>query len=150
MRSSTTPEERLVITLRGFVVSSGTSMEVDGHWHQYPHTLVHQELMILLALWDADYEFTYIDVISSGKSSNSGIFKNSTLYDQLSKGSPDIPAASPLEGGKLYPYVILADQVFAMSENLIRPYGDKCLSDEKNISITASPGQGGALNVYLG
>ncbi|GBN21198.1 hypothetical protein AVEN_214321-1 [Araneus ventricosus] len=82
---------------------------------------------------DADYKFTYIDVGSYGKSSDSGIFKNSALYDQLSKGSLDIPAASPLEGGKLFPYVILADQGFAMSENLIRPYGGKGLSDEKNI-----------------
>ncbi|GBL76461.1 hypothetical protein AVEN_77496-1 [Araneus ventricosus] len=51
----------------------------------------------------------------------------------LSKRSLDIPAASPLEGGKLFPYVILADQGFAMSENLIRSCGGKGLSDEKNI-----------------
>ncbi|GBN53011.1 hypothetical protein AVEN_175101-1 [Araneus ventricosus] len=106
--------------------------------------------IVLLAMCDADYKFTYIDVGSYGKSSNSGIFKNSALYDQLSKGSLDIPAASPLEGGKLFPYVILADQGFAMSENLIRPYGGKGLSDEKIFSITESPGQGGALNVHLG
>ncbi|GBN53215.1 hypothetical protein AVEN_221142-1 [Araneus ventricosus] len=98
---------------------------------------------------DADYKFTYIDIGSYDKSSDSIICKTSALYNQLSKGELVIPAGGPLEGGKLFPYVILADQGFVMSENLITPYGSKGLSDEKTSFNYRLSGQGGALNVHL-
>lgn len=89
---------------------------------------------VLFAMCDSNYLFTYIDVGSYGKSSDSGIFKNSTLYKNLINNSLSIPEPSIIgETSDSFPYVILGDEGFPLYENLLRPYGGKNLSDEKKI-----------------
>lgn len=90
--------------------------------------------MVLFAMCDSNYLFTYIDVGSYGKSSDSGIFKNSTLYDKILNGTLKIPKATPIEGDVTeYPFVIIGDEAFPLSENLLRPYGGSNLIVEKKI-----------------
>lgn len=58
------------------------------------------------------------------------------MYKKLTEKKLDIPEPKPLimdnEDTKV-PYVIVADEAFGMTENLIRPYGGKMLSYEKKI-----------------
>lgn len=90
--------------------------------------------IVLLGMCDADYKFTYVDVGAYGKSSDSGIFKNSSLYEKLNKESLNIPQASSITGSSCeYPYVIVGDEAFALSEHVLRPYGGKNLSNKKRI-----------------
>lgn len=72
--------------------------------------------IILLAVVDADYCFTAIDVGSYGANSDSNIFKNSTLGEKLNAGNFNIPQEKTLlyeENGKPMPFVMVGDETFA-------------------------------------
>lgn len=59
--------------------------------------------IVLLALVDANYKFTYVDVGCKGRISDGGVF--------------------PLPGrNKPIPHVIVADDAFALDINLMKPY----------------------------
>nr|CAH7714061.1 unnamed protein product [Callosobruchus chinensis] len=74
--------------------------------------------IILLALVDANYCFTAIDVGSYGRCSDSNIFKNSALCKKLHS----IPY-----------YVVVADEAFGISEYVLRPYARKNLETKKRV-----------------
>ncbi|KAF5275787.1 hypothetical protein FQR65_LT16532 [Abscondita terminalis] len=91
--------------------------------------------LLLMALCDSNYCFIWVDVGAYGKDSDSGVFKESTLFKKLSERSLNIPEPKYItnnDGNKL-PYVIVADEAFAMMENLMRPYGGKMLPHAKKI-----------------
>lgn len=89
---------------------------------------------VLFAMCDSNYLFTFVDIGSYGKSSDSGIFKNSKLYEKLINNSLNIPSPTSIGVSTTkYPYVIIGDEAFGLSENLLRPYGGKNLSYEKKI-----------------
>ena len=74
----------------------------------------------------------YKEVGSYGKSSDAEIFKNSALFDKLCNNSLGIPPPRclPNSSEKVH-YVILGDEAFPLSENLLRPYGGKQLTQDK-------------------
>lgn len=88
-----------------------------------------------MALSDANYSFIWVDIGSYGKCSDSGIFKNSTLYYRLTKNMLSIPEPKPIveNGTTPLPYVIVADEAFGMMENLMRPYGGRSLFYPKKV-----------------
>lgn len=89
--------------------------------------------MVLFAMCDANYCFTYIEVGSYGKSSDSGIFKNSLLYKMMCDGTLNLPSPRKLveNSNEQFPYVIVGDDAFSLSENLLKPYGGKHLTQTK-------------------
>lgn len=95
----------------------------------------HYFSLVLMALCDSNYCFIWIDIGGFGKDSDSGIYKESTLYKKLTEKKLNIPDPGPItdNGDIRVPYVIVADEAFGMSENLMRPYGGKMLSYEKKI-----------------
>ena len=92
--------------------------------------------IVLLALVDADYEFTYIDVVCNGRVPDGGVLKNSTLNEALINNYLYIPPPEPLEGEKsqlLMPYVFVADDAFPLKNNIMKPYNSWNLSVEQRI-----------------
>lgn len=90
--------------------------------------------IVLLAVCDADYKFICIDVGAYGKCSDSSIFKNSTLYNKLVNNNLRIPEKKTISNNGIpMPYVIVGDEAFGLSENLMRPYGGRSLTDKKRI-----------------
>ncbi|KAI8441647.1 hypothetical protein MSG28_015201 [Choristoneura fumiferana] len=90
----------------------------------------------LMALADANYCFVWVDIGAYGKNSDSGIFKNSSLYKKLTERSLDLPDPKTLlikNRPTVLPYVIVADEAFGMMENLMRPYGGRSLTYAKKI-----------------
>jgi len=86
-----------------------------------------------MPLADANYSFIWVDIGSYRKCRDSGVFKNSTLYDRLTKNILNIPEPKPIveNDTTLLPYDIVADEAFGMMENLMRPYGGLSLSYPK-------------------
>ncbi|XP_072397994.1 uncharacterized protein [Diabrotica undecimpunctata] len=79
--------------------------------------------IVLFALVDANYNFLFVDVGSQGCISDSGIFKNTLLWKKIEKNILNIPKGKPLpERDLIIPYVILADEAFALHENIMTPY----------------------------
>lgn len=79
--------------------------------------------IVLLALVDADYKFTAIDVGSYGRNSDGGIFSKSTIGKMLENKTLNVPEDVPLvTNGIPQPYVILGDEAFPLKRYLLRPY----------------------------
>lgn len=89
----------------------------------------------LLAMCDSNYCFTFVDIGDYGKNSDSSVFKNTDFYKKLITQKLDLPTSDFLPGKNdiKIPYIIVGDEAFGLSFNLMRPYGGKVLSLEKRI-----------------
>ncbi|XP_026819546.1 protein ALP1-like [Rhopalosiphum maidis] len=79
--------------------------------------------IVLLALVDAQYKFTVVDIGVFGKNSDGGILSHSNFGKALEKNKLNIPndRALPNTNIKL-PYVIIGDEAFLLKTYLLRPY----------------------------
>ena len=92
--------------------------------------------IVLLAVADANLKFIYIDVGAYGKSSDGGIFANSSIGEALHSKKLKLPRDSFLpespDLGKM-PYVFVGDEAFPLLPNLMRPYPGKVASEEQQL-----------------
>ena len=101
-------------------------------YHNYKGTFA----MVLMALVDASYCFTVIDVGSYGSSSDGGIFSKSCFGISLAEGTLQLPPCKSLPGAdnnEKLPHVIVGDEAFPLKQNLMRPYPGNDLDDAKRI-----------------
>nr|XP_015837965.1 PREDICTED: uncharacterized protein LOC107398439 isoform X2 [Tribolium castaneum] len=78
--------------------------------------------IVLLALIDARYKFTWVDVGAYGKEGDSGIFQRSSIY-QLIHNNNFLPEPTLLPRTDIIlPHVIVGDEAFKLTENVLRPY----------------------------
>ena len=92
--------------------------------------------IVLLAVVDADYLFTAVDIGSYGSSSDSGILNSCPMGVALEQQQFNIPRAEPLRNAEEYgplPYVIVGDEGFPLKDDLLRPYSGKNLPEDKRI-----------------
>ncbi|KAK7879819.1 hypothetical protein WMY93_033508 [Mugilogobius chulae] len=81
--------------------------------------------IVLLAVVDANYMFTVIDVGGYGRNSDGGILSESPLGKHLKAGTLGIPGDTPLQGAEEkgpMPYVLVADEAFPLQRHIMRPY----------------------------
>lgn len=106
----------------------------------------------MLAISDANYCFIAVDIGDYGKNSDSSIFKNSTFYRKLVKKELNIPENTllPQSNGSKFPFVIVGDEAFGLSQNVMRPYGGRHLSTKKKFLIIECQGHDVLSNVLLG
>ncbi len=91
--------------------------------------------LVLLALADANYCFTYINVGAYGKDADPTIFEETTFFKALQQNQLNIPQSRPLPDGtsKLIPFTIVGDEAFSLSNHIMRPYAGKQLPMKKRI-----------------
>lgn len=72
-----------------------------------------------MAISDANYCFTIIDVEAYGRESDCNVFRHSTLGKKLYNN--ELLISNPLVlsnlGDRVYPYVLVGDEAFALHEN---------------------------------
>ncbi|GLH11498.1 Putative nuclease harbi1-like protein [Gryllus bimaculatus] len=84
-------------------------------YFKYKHT----HRIVLMALVDANYRVIYADLGAKGRISDG----ECSLHEQIENGNLNLPRASPLAGQKRNtPFVMVADDAFALSETLMQPY----------------------------
>lgn len=91
---------------------------------------------VLLGVVDADYCFVAIDVGSYGANSDSNILKKSNFGRRLHANQLNIPNAQMLpqdDKGKPMPFMIVGDEAFALSRNILRPYPRRNLTVKQRI-----------------
>lgn len=82
--------------------------------------------IVLLAIVDADYKFTAVDVGSYGKESDNGIFQKSVMGKKISNNTFNIPAPKQLPGTNIVlPHFLIGDEAFALSNFMMKPYSRK-------------------------
>ena len=100
--------------------------------------------IVLLAFVDHDYRFIFADVGCQGRISDGGVYRNSTFHKELSSMQLNLPPPRPLpessspdwqpfETDEETPFVFVADSAFPLSENCMKPYPEKGLTDQKRI-----------------
>lgn len=90
--------------------------------------------IVLMAIADANYCFQYAHVGCQGRISDGGVFKITPFYKALSENQLKIPHPEPLPGReKLSPYVLVADDAFALSVNLLKPYAGQLSQSPERI-----------------
>ena len=81
--------------------------------------------LVLMALVDHQYKFTYIGVGEYGSNSDSNVFRNSNMGTRFMQGHLDIPAPKALPNfpnmGDL-PHCLVGDEAFPLRMDLMRPY----------------------------
>ena len=85
-----------------------------------------------MAIVDTEYKFIYVDIGCNGRVSDGGVFKNCIIYEALQKKNLNILEPTRLPGSRfIVPYVLVADDAFALSKYLMKPYSQTGLTTEK-------------------
>ena len=91
--------------------------------------------IVLLAVCDAHYTFTFTDIGGYGSTNDSSIFNNTDIFRAAESGALDFPDAEPLDGfaNDQIPYFFVGDEAFALKTWMQRPYPGKSLLEAKRI-----------------
>ncbi|XP_050516555.1 uncharacterized protein LOC126891424 [Diabrotica virgifera virgifera] len=90
--------------------------------------------IVLLAMCDSAYRFTYYNLEINGRISDGGVFRESNLSGALANNSLNLPPnrALPSRTSKI-PYVLIADDAFPLTNRIMKPYPNRGLSDSEKI-----------------
>ena len=90
--------------------------------------------LVLMALVDADYKFIWYDIGAAGSRHDSGIFKQTELYEFLRSGECGVPPPRCMPGDdRPMPFSIAGDDAFALEEWLMKPFPSMNLTLEERI-----------------
>jgi len=104
--------------------------ESGPYFFNYKHTFS----IVLMAIANANYEFIMVDIGANGRVSDGGVFSNTVFYKNFLEKKLNIPEPDYLPGiNEKFPYVLVADDAFPLSNNLMKPYPQRNLSKEKRI-----------------
>lgn len=91
----------------------------ESFYYNYKNTFS----IVLLALVNANYEFLIVDVGLNGRISDGEVLGHSDFGKMMENQSLNIPEPQQVRrSNKILPYVFVADDAFAMNQNLLKPY----------------------------
>ncbi|XP_056120075.1 uncharacterized protein LOC130097301 [Rhinichthys klamathensis goyatoka] len=84
--------------------------------------------IVLLALADAEYRFTFLQVGDFGRTSDGGVYSGSALGRAMEAKKLSVPADCPLPGSGAQgpmPYTMVGDAAFPLKTYMMRPFPGK-------------------------
>lgn len=85
--------------------------------------------IVLMGIADAEYKLLYIDVGRNGRFSDGGVFNRCTFAQAMDTNQLGFPPLKPLPGRTMeVPYVLVADDAFALRQNILKPYSQRGLT----------------------
>lgn len=90
--------------------------------------------VILMALVDADYKFSWVEVGCNGTAGDAQVFNSSELREAIEAGILNLPPPDELPNDdKDMPYFLVGDDAFALKKWLMKPFSLKNLTREQRI-----------------
>ena len=90
--------------------------------------------IVLLAVCDATYKFTLVDIGDSGRQSDGSVYNNSHMGYAIEHKKLNIPNDCLITSSdKVLPYVFVADDAFGLKRHMMKPYPFTNLSTDKLI-----------------
>ena len=88
--------------------------------------------IILLAVCDANYCFTLIDIGQYGSNNDSGVLAKSEMAKRFEDGTLNLPKPTTVVGCSYnpLPYYMVGDEIFPLKTWLMRPYPGKQLQED--------------------
>lgn len=85
--------------------------------------------IILMGITDAEYKLLYVDVGRNGRFSDGGVFNRCTFAHAMDSDQLGLPPPKPLPGRTMpVPYVLVADDAFALRPNVMKPFSTRGLT----------------------
>ena len=101
-------------------------------YYNYKHT----HSIVLLAVCDAQYCFTLVDIGDYGRHSDGGVLNHSVFGQAMENGTLPLPTPETLPGtstGVSWPYVFVGDAAFPLKTHMLRPYPGRFLEEDRQI-----------------
>ena len=90
--------------------------------------------IVLMAICDANYSFTLVDIGDIGRNSDGGVFANSRMGEAFNDRKLGVPEQQVLQNTNIcLPYVLVGDEAFPLRENLMKPYPKEVLGIQERI-----------------
>lgn len=90
--------------------------------------------IVLMAICDADYNFTFVDIGAPGSGSDGGIFSETKFAQDLDNGTFPLPPNALLPQSRvMFPHFIVGDEAFPLRMHIMRPYPGKYLANDKRV-----------------
>lgn len=91
--------------------------------------------IVLLAVCDAHYSFTLVDIGNYGSNNDSGVLSHSTMGQALEAERLNLPSSEPLGGWRdhPFPYFLIDDEAFALRQWMQRPFSGRKLPEDQRI-----------------
>ena len=88
--------------------------------------------IVLMAICDAKYNFTLVDIGNYGSNNDSGILLHSGIGDAFENNALNIPGPEAVFGTEInIPYFLIGDEIFPLKEWLMIPYPGKLPEEER-------------------
>lgn len=88
--------------------------------------------IVLMAVCDADYVFTLIDIRIYGLQSDGALFSESAFGQGLESGRTKLPVSTSLPKTDMnFPYYFVGDEAFPLKPYILRPYPGRNLNQGK-------------------
>lgn len=90
--------------------------------------------MVLMAIANANYEFILCDFGTNGRISDDGVIETTKFYDKPVNEELNLPSHKTNSANtEELPYVFVADEAFTLRTNLLKPYSQKELTNQRRI-----------------
>lgn len=89
--------------------------------------------LVLLAICDANYCFTCVDIGAEGRQSDGGIFQRSDIGIAFENNLLNVPSPENVSENCILPFVLVGDEAFPLKTYMMRPFPRKSLTYEKRI-----------------
>ena len=90
--------------------------------------------IVLMAVCNANYEFTLLDIGDTGRNSDGGVFGHSDMGIAFESNLLNIPDPIELSGTEIKcPYILVADEAFPLKAYLMKPYPREVLAIKERI-----------------
>lgn len=84
-----------------------------------------------MAVVNANYEYIYLDIGKNGRNSDAGVIDQTEFYKRLMNGTLNLPNCE--ENIENLNFVFVADDAFALHENVLKPFPLRNLTKEQRI-----------------